>query len=165
MGKVLNYIVISLLLICSLALKSCSNDGCTENQSSIPLAGFYSTETGESIAMSMLEVYGIDASDKNSLTDKNNPIKQVYLPLRATQNNTAFLIHYGEYGDAVEYNDTIWIDYNTTPYFASEECGATFRYEITSIRHTDLFIDSIEVVDPVITNVDVERIKIFFKTY
>ena len=148
-----------------MALKSCSNDGCTENQSSIPLAGFYSAETGESIAMSMLEVYGIGAPDNTSLTDKNSPIKQVYLPLRATQNNTAFLIHYGEYGDAVEYNDTIWIDYNTTPYFASEECGAIFRYEITDIRHSDISIDSIEVVDPVITNVDVERIKIYFKTY
>ena len=39
-----------------------------------------------------------------------------------------------------------------------------YRYKITSVRHTNIIIDSVEIIDPVINNVDAERIKIFFKT-
>lgn len=164
MGKFLIYILVSILVVAS-SLCSCSTDGCTENQSSIPLAGFYAAETGEAIALSQLEVYGIGAKGDSLLTEATSTIKQVYLPLRSTQNNTAYCFHYAEFGElATAYNDTVWFEYESTPYFASEECGAMYRYKITSVRHTNVIIDSISLIDPEITNIDMERIKIFFKT-
>lgn len=164
MGKILIKIYISILVIAS-SLCSCSTDGCTENQSSIPLVGFYSIETGDAIALNQLNVYGIGATGDSLLTDGATPTQQVYLPLRSTQNNTAFCFHYTEFGElSTAYNDTIWVEYKSTPYFASEECGAMFRYKITSLRHTNILIDSIYIIDSEITNIDVERIKIFFKT-
>lgn len=163
MGKFLIYII-AVISISIGTLCSCATDGCSENQSSIPLAGFYSSEIGEPIALSELEVYGVGATGDSLLTKANATNSQVYLPFRSSSNNVAFCFHYAEYGNNTLYNDTIWFDYESMPYFASEECGAMYRYKITSTRHTDLLIDSVIVVDPEITNIDVERIKIYFKT-
>ena len=163
MGKFLIHII-AIISISIGALCSCATDGCSENQSSIPLAGFYSFETGESIALSELEVYGLGATGDSLLTQASETNKQVYLPFRSSSNNVAFCFHYAEYGDNTLYTDTIWFDYESMPYFASEECGAMYRYKITSTRHTDLLIDSVVVVEPEITNIDVERIKIYFTT-
>lgn len=163
MGKFLINIFISLFVIAS-SLCSCSTDGCTENQSSIPLAGFYAVETGEAIAIGEIEIFGIGATG-DSILNGFAATQQVYLPFRSTQNNTAFCFHYTQFGDSITaYNDTIWFEYEPTAYFVSEECGAMFHYKITSVRHTDIIIDSISLIDPEITNIDVERIKIFFKT-
>lgn len=163
MGKILIHILIFIFVIAS-SLCSCSTDGCTENQSSIPLAGFYAIETGEAIAINQVEIYGIGATG-DSILNGFAATQQVYLPLRSTQTNTAFCFHYTQFGDSITaYNDTIWVEYEPTRYFVSEECGAMFQYKITSLRHTDVIIDSIALIDPEITNIDVERIKIFFKT-
>ena len=159
MGKLLSFII-SLVIVAGTT--SCSGDGCTENQSSIPLAGFYSVETNEKIALNAIEISGVGAN--TLITNGNEPTQQTYLPLRSSQTNTAFCFHYKDFGDDVAYNDTIWIEYTSTPYFASEECGAMFQYEIKSVKHTDIIIDSVAVIDPIINNIDMERIKIFFKT-
>lgn len=163
MGKILIHIIIALAFSIG-ALTSCSSDGCLENQSSIPLAGFYDSESKQAIVLNSLEVYGIGATGDSLLTTNGVETKQTYLPFRSTQKNTAFCFHYTEFGETNAYNDTIWFDYESIPYFASEECGAMFRYKITSVRHTDILIDSVTIIDPEITNVDVERIKIYFKT-
>lgn len=159
MGKFLSFII-SLILVAGTT--SCSSNGCSENQSSIPLAGFYSIETGEKIAMNAIEISGVGA--ESLLTSGNEPVQQTYLPLRSSQTSAAFCFHYNDFGDDAAYNDTVWIEYTSTPYFASEECGAMFQYEIKSISHTNIIIDSVAVIDPIVNNIDVERIKIFFKT-
>lgn len=161
MGKILNQIFV---IIISCSLFACSNDGCLENQSSIPLAGFYSSETGQVVAISNLDVTGIGAIGDSLLTDAGTATQQVYLPFRSTSDNTAFCFHYKDFGDDASYNDTIWFEYESMPYFASEECGAMYLYKITSTRHTNILIDSVVVIDPDITNTDVERIKIYFTT-
>lgn len=163
MGKILRQTT-PLLITVAMALCSCSTDGCIDNQSSIPLAGFYSAETQQQIALNSIEVWGVGATGDSLLTTTGTATQQVYLPFRATQNNTTFCFHYSDYGASAAYNDTVWFDYEATPYFASEECGAMYRYRITNVRHTNISIDSIEVIDPEITNTDVERIKIFFIT-
>ena len=145
-------------------LTSCSNDGCYENQSSIPLAGFYDSQSKQAIALNSLEVYGIGAIGDSLLTRNGENSKQTYLPFRSIQDNTAFCFHYTEFGENTAYNDTIWFEYESSPYFASEECGAMYRYKITSVQHTNTIIDSVVIADPEITNVDVERIKIYFKS-
>ncbi len=163
MGAILRQIT-TLPIIVAMALCSCSTDGCIENQSSIPLAGFYSTEAQQQIAFNSIEVWGVGATGDSLLTTTGTATQQVYLPFRTTQNNAAFCFHYSDFGASTAYNDTVWFDYESTPYFASEECGAMYRYRITNVRHTNIFIDSIAVIDPEITNSDVERIKIFFIT-
>ncbi len=162
MGKILNYIILTSALIISIC--SCSSDGCLDNQSSIPLAGFYSSASKQTLALDSVEIYGIGAVGDSLLTNTGSDVSNVYLPFRATTDSTAFCLHYTYKSTPHIPNDTIWFNYETIPYFASEECGAMYKYKITSTRHTLFLIDSISVIDPEINNIDIERIKIYFKS-
>lgn len=157
--------IITVVVATWLAVSACSNVGCTENQNSVPLAGFYSSSTEESILPDSIAVGGVDAPNDTLLLGPGSRASQVYLPLRATSPSTEFYIKYKQ--KALDYPwlvDTIRFDYTATPYFASEDCGAMYHYLITSYSYTTHLIDSVVVTDSLITNLDIERIKIFFRT-
>ena len=54
--------------------------------------------------------------------------------------------------------------YTSEPYFASEECGAMYRYRIHTMRNTFHLLDSVVIVDSLITNADVVTLKFYFRT-
>ncbi len=60
--------------------------------------------------------------------------------------------------------DTLTFKYERIPYFASEDCGAMYRYKVTEFTATRYMIDSIALVDSVMTNVDRQTIQIYFRT-
>lgn len=147
-----------------IGLTGCNSSGCINNQNSIPLAGFYSFTSLTGISVPNLTVGGVGAPG-DSLILNNSSASSVYLPFRSQQPETSFFFHYNQEGindDA--FNDTLTFTYSSIPYFASEECGAMFRYIITSYTYTKHLIDSVGLVDSVITNVDRERIRIYFRT-
>ena len=145
---------------------SCSSSGCSDNRSSIPLAGFYSYGSHKAITLDSLEIFGIGAPGDSMLLTSGKSATQVYLPLRANRDDVTFEIKYTEKVLA-QYGvfDRISIGYTTIPYFASEECGAMYRYRITSIDHTRNILDSVAVTAPdsVITNVDIESMQLYFR--
>jgi hypothetical protein len=145
-------------------MAGCNTAGCIDNQSSIPLAGFYSMSTLKSISVDSLTIGGIGAPNDSLLID-NATVSQVTLPFRAATSTTAFFIHYNHKAlSNSRLNDTITFNYDAYPYFASEECGAMYQYHITKVAYTKHLIDSIGIVDSVISNVDLERIHIFMRT-
>lgn len=146
------------------AAVSCNNNGCLENQSALPLAGMYSAETGKPISVDGLAISGVGAPGDSVLSDDKS-VRQIYLPMRSTANSVEWCFHYNQGGiDSPEFNDTIAFDYTSQPFFAGEECGAMFFYTITAMRHTSHLIDSVSITDSLITNLDIERIQIFFRT-
>lgn len=162
MGKILAFISLA-IAICIVA--GCNTSGCIENQNSVPLAGFYSSGTGKEIGLTGVEVGGVDAPNDSLLHNGVGGISEVYLPLRSTRNNTAFYFHYNQEGiDSTIYNDTIRLEYTSKPMFVSEECGAMYYYHITKLTHTSHLIDSVVLTDSLITNIDVRRINIYFRT-
>ncbi len=162
MGKILSRSLTIFLLV--VMAVSCNNNGCLDNQSSIPQAGFYSYETLKSVAITKLSVGGIGAPD-DSLLLKNSTASSVYLPFRSEAGKSSFYFLYGEEALA-QYDivDTITFFYDSQPYFASEECGAMFRYRITGVKHTNWVIDSVGISDSLVTNVPLETIGIYFRT-
>ncbi len=153
------------IILLALAAAACNSSGCLDNGSALPLAGFYSSQSGESISVDSLEIRGNGAPGDSVLVGPSKSGTQVYLPMRADAPETTWIISYKQKAlDFPELNDTISFIHETIPYFASEECGAMYIYRITGVRHTTHLIDSITVTDPLITNVDLERIKIFFRT-
>lgn len=155
--------------ICAVAaiVSSCNSGGCTENQTSVPRAGFYDMETLRQIALTGVEVGGVGAPNDSLLATGLSAINEIYLPLRANKATTSFYFRYLVANDStglISPRDTLTVTYTTTPYFASEACGAMYRYTITRITHTTLMIDSIALTDSVINNLDIERLKIFFKS-
>lgn len=147
-------------------LTSCNTQGCTENRSALPLAGFYSAATEASVILDSLDIGGIGAPDDSLLLKAGHAAYNLYLPFRADRETTSFRIHYAypQQGlDSPEFDDIIEFRYTSTPQFASEECGAYYAYTITGVEYTRHLIDSVAVTDPVITNVEMERIRIFFR--
>lgn len=145
-------------------LQSCNSVGCTDNKSSIPLAGFYSYEELTAITVSNVSIGGVGAPDDSLLVNKES-VSQVYLPFRADTGQSRFFIRYED--EALNYPelfDTITFNYTPVPYFASKDCGAMYRYQIDDYSYTRHLVDSVGLVTDVMTNADVETIRIYFRT-
>ena len=146
-------------------LCGCTNDTCSDNRSSVPLAGFYDLE-GESIRLDSLLIYGLNGmQDSTLVTVPGTPVSQTYLPMRPGSDQTTWVVSYKQKAlDYPQLNDTLRLEYTSRPYFASAECGVVMIYHIDKLLYTRHFIDSVGISDSTINNVDIERIKIFFKT-
>lgn len=156
-------------IICVLAglhlIVSCSATGCTDNQNSLPLAGFYAMGSDTKITPDSIAVEGIGAPDDSLLLSPGTRVSQLYLPFRSNRKSTSFCIQYREQQlNYPELYDTLTFDYDAIPFFASEECGAMYHYKVTRFTYTRHLIDSVAMTDSLITNVDRETIKIFFRT-
>ena len=146
------------------AASACNTSGCPDNGSSLPLAGLYSSASGEQVGFDSIAVGGVGAPGDSLLVAPGTACTEVYLPLRSDRTSASFFFHYDYEGiDSVIFNDTIEFHYSSFPFFASEECGAMFRYHIERVNHTRHLIDSVVVTDSLITNANIERIKIYFR--
>lgn len=158
------YVISALFLL--VAAVACNTTGCLNNQSSIPLAGCYSSSTGDAVGLSsVVEIHGVGAPSDSVLPVATSAANRIYLPMRSTASRVRWCFHYLQEGiNTIAHNDTISFYYRSIPYFASEECGAMYEYVIQECYYTTHLIDSVAVLDSVITNQDIEKIKIFFRT-
>lgn len=144
----------------------CNTQGCTDNRSALPLMGFYSNATGARMMLDSLDLGGVDAPCDTLLVHSGQSVNSLYIPFRYDRDETAFYFHYDYPSQGLDdpaLNDTITFRYTTEPYFASEECGAFYIYTIRSFDYTTHIIEKVEVVDSVINNIDMERIKVYFR--
>ncbi len=160
MGKILKHIAAIALVAIAW---SCNTTGCLQNQSSVPLAGFYDRETDKIIGIDSLSVYGIGAPNDSSLIT-TKVASRVYLPFRSESSSTSFCFRYlAKALDYPQLNDTVTFTYTSEPRFVSEECGAMYFYTITGVTCTTHLIESVEITDSLINNVDTEKIRIYFR--
>lgn len=145
-------------------LAACNTGGCYDNGSAIPLASYKSAATGQPVSVTSLEIRGIGAPDDSLLVGSHQSAQQVWLPMRSTATTTSWCFHYTI--PAIEdpaWNDTLTFNYQTLPRFVSDECGAMYFYRITEYSYTTHMIDSVAVVDSLITNVDIPQIEILLR--
>lgn len=157
-------IVCCLSAVWMLLAAGCNTQGCTDNRSALPMMGFYSMATHDPIMLDSLVVGGVGAPGDSLLVNVGESRAWVYLPFRYDSDKTSFFFHYAyKKLDNPALDDVVTISYESEPYFASEECGAYYRYRITGVEYTSHLIDSVGVVDSLVTNVDMERIRVFFR--
>lgn len=148
----------------AVTLAGCNTSGCLDNQSSVPLAGFYDAE-GRAVSIDSLAVYGVGAPGDSILYYGDGPLSEAYLPLRAAATRVQWCLRYMQAAlDRPALIDTLTFTYRAVTYFASEQCGAMYRYHVSSLAHTSHLIDSVALADSVITNVPSQQIKIYFRT-
>lgn len=155
------------LAACILAacISACSTSGCLDNQSAIPLAEFYSSATGQAISINNITIRGVGAPGDSAILVAPPAASQVYLPMRSTRNSTSWQISYQQPGiDDPEFDDVVTFTYDSEPYFASAECGAMYRYRIRSVECTTNLLDSVSILDSLITNVDRPSMRFYFRT-
>lgn len=129
--------------------------------------GFYDYATGNSMSLDSLDLHGVGAPGDSLLVHAGERTSQVYLPFRSDSNMSAFCLHYAypQQGlDLPELNDTITFIYDAEPFFASSECGAMYSYHIRSCSFTHHLIDNVIIADSLITNIERERIMVYFRT-
>lgn len=139
---------------------ACSDGSCYDNANSLPLVRFYASGGGK-VTVNGVTLRGIDAPGDSAYI-KNVSREEVYLPLRATKNSTQWIISVTTTTGA-SVADTLSINYSSQPYFASAECGAMFNFELKRVDCTHNFIDSVVVMQPVVTNVSQETMRIYLK--
>ena len=143
----------------------CANKECYDNQNSLPLAGFFSSELpGRALSLDSVSIFGLGAPRDSLLADSASGLTEVYLPFRNDAPTTTFVFRYDGLHGAMA-PDTVTFRYNTQPWFVSEACGVIYRYHIEGIDHTRHLIDSVVCPEGVITNAPGRNINIYFRTY
>lgn len=152
---------VSLLLMAA----ACSSNECYDNKNSLPLAGFYSTDSvPKAISIDSISIYGVGVPGDSVLQDSVRNLSQTYLPFRIDQESTAYVIQYlGGLAGALGIRDTIVFDYEIVPYFVSNACGVIYQYRMKDITSTHFMIDSVSCPSGVITNKAIENLKIYFR--
>lgn len=128
--------------------------------------GFYSSATGQAFTLDSLALSGVGAPNDSLLVSPGQRVQIVNLPFRNNTTTTAFCFHYAYPSQGLDnprLNDTLTFHYTARPFFASEECGAMYVYEVHGFEFTRHVIDSVVVADTMITNVDRERIRVYFR--
>ena len=156
-------ILMTLILVSTFG---CSTNECYDDQNSLPLAGFYSSQDPtQAISIDSVSILGLGAPGDSILQDSVRTLSQVYLPFRIDQPQTIYEIKYlGGLAGLFRMADTITFNYDIVPMFVSSACGAVYYYKMTSIETTHYFIDSVACPGDVITNANIENLKIYFRT-
>lgn len=155
----------ALFLACMLSLfiGGCNTAGCLENKSSVPLAEFYSSGEQKAVSITGIRIHGIGAPGDSAVVNGN--AAQAYLPLRSSHDMVKWCISYAQASvSAPEFNDTLTMVYSSQPYFASQECGAMYTYHFERVSCTTHLIDSVAILDSLVTNVDIPQLRIYFRT-
>lgn len=144
---------------------SCSTSECYDNQNSLPLAGFYSSERNpQAISIDSISIIGIGAPGDSILLDSVKGISQAYLPFRIDQGSTTYEIRYLQgLAGMMHLSDIITFNYDIVPWFVSPACGAVYYYKMTSIETTHNFIDSVTCPLGEITNANIQNLRIYFR--
>ncbi|MBQ9555668.1 MAG: hypothetical protein IJV05_05530 [Muribaculaceae bacterium] len=156
--------IAALLSLVAIILMSCSDDGCTDNGSSLPLAAFYVGSTQQSV--NGLKIKGIGAPG-DSLLVNSSAVKEAYLPLRASVTSTSYALSRFHISgqDTTIVRDTLTISYEPVAYFHSEECGAMFNFYLNSVISSTHGIDSVIVLTTLVTNSRTPSMRIYFTDF
>lgn len=148
-------------------MAGCSGNECYENHSALPLASFYNLAQ-QPVSVSGLEIYGVGAPG-DSILYTSQTLKEAYLPFRLWQDTTRYVFLYkasfpdsiaSQYPELVP-RDTLTFIYHPKEWFVSPACGAMYFYDMDTVYHTSVLIDSV-AFNKLITNENVTNIKIFF---
>lgn len=164
MGKILT-ILAAVATLTSVLLSSCNSGGCTELRSSVPKATFYSSATGSAIMIDSLRISGIGVKGDSILYGPKERLTTILLPMPALTDTVQWQIAYMQSQLAAQgVADTLTLHYTRTPWFAGVDCGAMYKYDISSVNCTHYLIDSVVVVNPHVTNIDANTLNIYFRT-
>lgn len=159
-------LLMPLTALAIVAIAACNNSECYDNKNSLPLAGFYSSDSvPRAISIDSISIYGVGAPGDSILQDSVRSLSQTYLPFRIDMETTTYVIRYlsGLLGRN-HIADTITFNYELKPWFVSSACGVIYDYKIKEIITTHYVIDSVTCPGGEITNANKENLRIYFRT-
>ena len=151
--------VSSLLLFCAIAFSACGDeyDLCTENRF-VTLNGSFYKVIGGVASRSTVSSYYLGSFGGNAITTQQN-VSAFSLELNPTIDSTVLIIRLNNSGlsDTVTYRHTSRIE------TVSPNCGDITAYNLTSIKTTKNYIDSIVIVNNNVNRINAENVRIYHR--
>lgn len=152
-----------LVLLLTFAIASCDNGGdCSIYNVAYYRTLFYNAITDENDKEEPYQFYetidvslvinGKDSVVANHLTEAT----ELTLPMCYTQECDTVVLHIGN-----NVEDTLFVEHTNIPMFLSMDCGTAMYHNITAIRHTNNYIDSVAIVHPFVDFNAHENVKLY----
>jgi predicted nucleic-acid-binding Zn-ribbon protein len=155
MSRLYQGILLSIAVVFSIFLNSCTLKSCFEETESRVKAGFYSKETGKALAPDSLTLYGMNL-DTNKIYDKILNPKTAEFPLYAPDTSIKFIIRINGIDDTIDFR------YNSYLHLISKECGYTYFYNLDTAFHSVNIIDSLSIYKKTISTLSEENMRIYY---
>ena len=153
MKKVSHFSIFVLSLACLSVIISCTPESCLEKTESFLDASFYIGDTAT--PPDSLTIFGA-GRDTSKIYSSKAAVKIANLPLDPQTGSSVFVIKINGT------TDTLSFSYYSYPHLISRECGYTYYHNIEPPVFTMHIIDSIRVINKVITPKDEENIRIYY---
>ena len=144
-------------IISLLGISSCETIDCTLNNTVAMKCIFY--QDGKAVQLDdtlTVTAVGVD----NPLLNRKRGTSSMSLPLSFFNNVDTMLLHVS--GENYSVTDTVWIEKTSHNHFESPDCPVNMFHNITAVRCTHLFIDSIRISRPDVDFYEDENLQIHF---
>lgn len=165
-------IVIFLTINCSLFTLSCSSIDCPVENT---VRTYYKICNSDGSDLELDEALSIysrrrDGTDTmlydgpdSLLLNKVTKISKFSLPISYSHPEDILIFEYTDLtGEVVYATDTVWIKKEDIPHFESVDCNVSFFHNLTDVRYTTNFIDSLVIKE---RSVNYDRTQIHFILY
>ena len=139
-----------LYLVCMLIVAMACKEIFQAPPKALLLATFYNSFTKQSMSP-IVTVLGVG---RDSLLNKQQPLLNVLLPL-TNQDSTRYIIWLDSKADSIT------LVHKTTQRYASVETGFYYDYKLLSVKFTHNSIDSLKIIDSLVTTKWNENIKLY----
>ena len=142
-------------LITLVGVYSCDSIDCTLNNTVVMTCIFYQNDK----AVQVNDMLSITAADTSIvLLNKESGVSTLKLSLSYFQPIDTLLLNLS--GDEYIVTDTLWIEKTSYTHFESPDCPVNMFHNITSVRSTHLFIDSVTITQPDVNFAEHENLQI-----
>ena len=142
-------------------LVSCSSIDCPVNNVVATRYRFYGADGDSLPLMDTLTVTSVDKDGKEIVLLNRNVGKATFqLPISYSHPEDFLVLNV--YDSVFSIRDTVWVKKDDIPHFESVDCNAAFFHQLTDVRYTTNFIDSIVIKNP---TVDYDKTTIHFYVY
>lgn len=144
-----------IILFAGMFLPACTPEGCLEETESYLKASFYSSATGVQVRPDSITAYG-SGMDFIKIYSGQRQLSIARFPLNPASGSSDFVLKINTG------TDNLSVTYSSYVHLISKECGYSFNHVIEGISTSNNLIDSVRVINPQITNENLENIRIYF---
>ena len=149
---------LTIVLTMLLSLMGCETIDCTLENTVACRYGLYTTE-GSVKLNDTLSIYVCSSNDV--LLNQETEASGAVLPMSYWQDIDTLLFVVA--GERYIIEDTVFIEKVNTPHFESPDCPSKMFHEITSVRCSHNYMDSIVLVQPLVNYNEIENIRIYLR--
>lgn len=141
-----------LFLLCTVFAAACSSIDCPVDNTVAAVYHIYNRDENELKLGDVMTVTTVrrDGTD-STLFNQGTGISEFSLPVSYSHAEDVLVFHFTNEERKLDVKDTVWIEKEDIPHFESVDCNAIFFHNLTAVRHTQHYIQSIVINNPSVT--------------